>query len=254
MPIGIMSAMSQEIDGLLCIAQGGDPQCVRLGDREFFRTTLKGKDVVLAFSRWGKVAAAITSVQLIDHFKVDSLWFAGVAGAIDPSLRIGDIVIARGLVQHDLDASPLFPRFEIPLTGRARLETDEGQTAILRRAADEFLATQLSAEIPQNVRRSFGIDAPKVVEADIATGDRFITRAEDVAALRKSLPACACVEMEGAAVAQACVENHVPCAVLRVISDSADGNAHIDFVRFIDEVASTYTHAIISNALAGAAR
>jgi adenosylhomocysteine nucleosidase len=244
--------MPQEIEALLHAARASDWKCERIGDREFHRANLCGQDVVLVFSRWGKVAAAITATHLIDAFGIDSLWFTGVAGALDPSLNIGDIVVADGLIQHDLDARPLFPRFEIPLSGRTRLQTDSFQRAILHDAAAAFLEREFKEAIPADVRTRFAA-APRVVQADIATGDRFIASAEDVANLRASLPTCACVEMEGAAVAQACTESGIPFAVLRVISDSADGNAHMDFPRFVAEFASVYSHKIVMNALASIA-
>ena len=77
--------------------------------------SLENKKVVLVFSRWGKVASAATTTQLINDFNLDEIIFTGVAGAIHPSLNIGDIVIGKNLFQHDLNASPFYKRFEIPI-------------------------------------------------------------------------------------------------------------------------------------------
>jgi adenosylhomocysteine nucleosidase len=241
--------MREEIDTMLRVAGMSGQKCERVGDREFYPASLYGQDVVLAFSRWGKVAAAITTTHLIDAYAVDSVWFTGVAGALDPTLSVGDIVIAEGLIQHDLDARPLFSQFEIPLSGRARLLTDPTQRTALVNAAAEFLEHEFQSTVPAHVQARFGIVSPRVVQADIATGDRFISSAADAKKLRALLPSCACVEMEGAAVAQACIESRIPFAVLRVISDSANDDAHVDFQRFVTEVAGIYLHKIMSFAL-----
>jgi adenosylhomocysteine nucleosidase len=125
-----------------------------------------------------------------------------------------------------MDASPLFPRFEVPLTGRSRFDADAD-------LADALAAAAL---------RSPGA---RLHQGLIVSGDRFIASAADSAALRALLPDALAVEMEGAAVAQACADFGRPFAVVRTISDRADDAAHIDFARFIEEVASATTRAII---------
>jgi adenosylhomocysteine nucleosidase len=94
---------------------------VELGMRTFFEGTWEGQEVVLVLSRVGKVSAAISTLLLLERFGATHIVFTGLAGAIDPGLRIGDVVIAERLVQHDMDASPLpaFKRFEIPLLGKS---------------------------------------------------------------------------------------------------------------------------------------
>ena len=91
----------------------------------------------------------------------------------------------------------------------------------------------------------FDLQAPRVHRGLIASGDRFVATSAESAALRAALPEALAVEMEGAAVAQVCRDFNVPFAALRTISDRADDAAHVDFMRFIDQVASRYSAAIL---------
>src|SRR5262249_4269300 len=100
-----MGAMPEEIEGLL--GELEDVQVTEAGMRTYHKGNLWGTSVVLVFSRWGKVAAATTATYLIEHFGVSQLIFTGVAGGVDESLRVGDVVVASTLYQHDMDASPL---------------------------------------------------------------------------------------------------------------------------------------------------
>jgi len=115
--IGVVGAMSEEIALLRNALE--NPQVQTRGMRDYWQGSLFGRSVVLAFSRWGKVASASTVTTLIEFFEVDLVVFTGVAGALAPDLDIGDIVIAESLMQHDMDASALpgIKPFEIPLLG-----------------------------------------------------------------------------------------------------------------------------------------
>ena len=76
---------------------------------------MRGQPVVLVLSGIGKVAAATTAALLLHEVEVERIVFTGAAGGLGAGVRVGDAVVARELLQHDLDASPLFPRFEVPL-------------------------------------------------------------------------------------------------------------------------------------------
>ncbi|MCC6427582.1 MAG: 5'-methylthioadenosine/adenosylhomocysteine nucleosidase [Phycisphaerales bacterium] len=245
-----MGAMPEEVEGLRRDPLYVHGRSERVGDREFHTGVFGGVGVVLVFSRWGKVAAGITASQLIERFGVREIWFTGVAGRLDPALRVGDIVVGRRLIQHDMDARPLFARYEVPLSGRTFMETSELVRKRLLDAAIRFVG-EIDLHIAADVRGRFGLRAPAIVVGDIATGDRFIRSRAESARLRAELPTCACVEMEGAAVAQACLERGVPFGVVRTISDSADDSAHVDFPRFLAEVASVYSERVVGGALAG---
>jgi adenosylhomocysteine nucleosidase len=164
-------------------------------------------------------------------------------------VRVGDVVVASGLVQHDMDASPLFPRHEVPLYGRAIFEADAALSAQLADAAQQVLqAAEL--HLGPDTLAQFQLASPKVHRGLIVSGDRFVSTNAESQALCEALPAALAVEMEGAAVAQVCWDYGVPFAAVRTISDRADDAAHTDFNRFIREVASRYSRAILSQWLA----
>ena len=149
-------------------------------------------------------------------------------------------------MQHDMDASPIFPRYEVPLLGKASLGTDAGLRARLRVAAQEFLGMDLTAAVPASSLHWFHVATPKVIEGVIASGDQFIDSAEEIDGLRRRLPQVACVDMEGAAVAQVCEGYAMPFGIVRTISDSADENAPHDFPRFAREIAGRYSLGILA--------
>jgi adenosylhomocysteine nucleosidase len=245
--LAIVSAMPEEIAGVLQALT--DVRIQEFGRRQFHSGSLQGAEVVVVFSRWGKVAAAATVTQLLSSYPVAGLVFGGVAGGVRPGLAIGDIVVATELVQHDMDASPLYPRYEVPLLGKARFAADPLLCEQLTAAAKTFLAHDLSSQLAPGEREFFGITAPQVVQGLVASGDKFFASAADVQELRQRLPQVCCVEMEGAAVAQVCDEYGVPFAVVRTISDSADENSVHDFPRFSREIARHYSIGVLSRFL-----
>jgi adenosylhomocysteine nucleosidase len=236
--IAIVSAMAQELHGLQQGLSGA--RCVQRAGREFWTGRLGAHDAVLVLSRIGKVAAATTVTLLLAEFDVERVLFTGVAGGLGPA-RVGDIVVADTLLQHDMDASPLFPRYEVPLYGRSHFAADASLSAALQAAATSALAGLHLEHLAD-----FGIAEPRVRRGLILSGDRFVASAPEAAALQHAFPAALAVEMEGAAVAQVCHDFGVPFAVLRSISDRADDSAHVDFERFIADVASRCTVAILS--------
>ncbi len=147
-----------------------------------------------------------------------------------------------------MDASPLFPRYEVPLSGRSRFPAGTALSDRLASAALQCLADAPSA-LGAGHLADFGIDTPRLHQGLVISGDRFVATAAESAALRKSLPDALAVEMEGAAVAQVCADFGLPFALLRVISDRADDTAHHDFLRFTREVASVLTRLIVGAAL-----
>jgi adenosylhomocysteine nucleosidase len=243
MTLAIVSAMRQELSALLACLEG--ERVVHAGGRSFHQGRMAGRDVVLVLSGIGKVAAAATAVLLIDRFQTRSLLFTGVAGGLGPGVQVGDVVVASALLQHDLDVSPLFPRWEVPLTGRSRFDADVRLRDALARACDQVLAR------PHPGLASLGLHAPQRHLGLVVSGDRFVSSAAESASLRAALPDALAVEMEGAAMAQVCADFGCPLGVLRSVSDRADDAAHVDFGRFVDEVAAEYSRDIVLAALAG---
>ena len=243
-PVAIVSAMRDELHALLPLLN--DARTLDLASRRFHRGSIHGHDVVLALSGIGKVAAATTATLLVHEFKVAKLVFTGVAGGLGRGVKVGDVVVAQRLLQHDMDASPLFPRFEIPLTGRSRFDADTPLSDALCVAAQRCL--DRGGELVGEAQLlEFGIDSALVHRGLVISGDRFVASATHSGELRALLPDALAVEMEGAAVAQVCTDFGCRFAVLRTISDRADDDAHTDFNRFLASVASHYTRAIIDD-------
>ena len=230
MRIAIVAAMREELASVLSLMP--DEQKVVVGGREFFDGHLHGKRVVAVLSRIGKVAAATTAAILIERFAVDRIVFTGVAGGLAPGVNRGDVVIADAFLQHDLDASPIFPKYQVPLYGVERFATD-------RTFSDE-LAHAVTRALP----------GTKVHRGLVVSGDRFVATTAESRALQLALPDALAVEMEGAAIAQVCHDFGVAFAAVRTISDRADDEAHGDFVGFIREVASRHSAAIVQALLA----
>src|SRR5689334_14371958 len=250
-PLAIVSAMHEELRALLPLLDA--PRTAEIAGRRFHMGTMDGHPVVMALSGIGKVAAAATATLALCEFDARAVVLTGVAGGIGRGVRVGDVVVARQLLQHDMDASPLFPRYEVPLTGRARFDADAALTHALAAAASRCMAR--APELLGSAHMAdFDIDSPVVHQGLVASGDRFVATAAESSALALALPDALAVEMEGAALAQVCHDFGRPFAVLRTVSDRADDAAHADFTRFIAEVASVYTRVIVRDWLAGLPR
>lgn len=237
--IGIVSAMPEELAAVVGAMHADE--VVEYGGRRYHRGHYGGEPVVCVISRIGKVAAATTATILLERFAPRALVMTGLAGGIDEKLAIGDIVVADRLIHHDLDARPLFPRHEIPLLGISELPAD--------RVLSEKLAAAAARFSPPPEVVSLGISAPRVWRGLVASGDQFFGSAEASNALRAMLPGVLAVEMEGAAVAQVCYEHGVPFAIARVISDTANHAAALDFSRFLRDACGPYARALVEGAL-----
>ena len=246
--IAIVSAMHPELAAVLAWLPQKQKQTV--AGREFVLGRWHGHEVVAVLSRIGKVAAATTATVLIERFDVRQVLFTGVAGGVAPNAQVGDVVVASAFVQHDMDASPLFPIYEVPLYGRSHFATDAVLTAELALAAQTALAQGVldAADLAD-----MGMDkgqvnrTAQVHQGLILSGDRFVSTRLESQRLQQALPLALAVEMEGAAVAQVCADYGVPFAAMRTISDRADDDAHADFVKFVERVASRYSAAILDH-------
>ncbi len=210
--IGIMCAMREELEPILEYMD--IKETINHANNIFYLAEFNGKDIVLAYSKIGKVNAAITATVLIEKFKVDKILFSGVAGAIDKDLKIGDLIIATKTTQHDVDLTVFGyePGF-IP-ESQVFFECDEELNT---------LAIEVAKKL--NIKLKSGI---------IASGDQFIHNKERKEWIAKTFNASA-IEMEGGAVGCVCFNENIPFFMLRAISDTAEEGAGVDFDEFLEE-------------------
>ncbi|MCB4743176.1 MAG: 5'-methylthioadenosine/adenosylhomocysteine nucleosidase [Sulfurovum sp.] len=223
MKIGIMGAMPEEIKPI--IEKLNNVTITIYAKNKYYEGLYNGQEVVIAYSKIGKIFASLTATVLIEKFKCKQLLFSGVAGAISNHLKIGDLVIANGLCQHDLD---------ITAFGHPHGYVPEGEIYI---TPDNYLR-----QIAKRVASRKGI---ALKEGIIATGDQFVANPEQKVWIGKTFSADA-LEMEGASVAVVCNALNVPFFILRAISDSADMDAGFDFDTFLENSAKISADFILS--------
>lgn len=243
-PLALLSALPPELHAVLPHLE--DAARCEVAGRTVHTGRLMGRPVVMALCGIGKVSAALTTTLLLERFGASALLFTGVAGGLGADTRVGDVVVARELLQHDLDCSPLFPQHHIPELQRERLPTDAGLSRALLEAAHAALQPGSAAH---SALQAFGVRQPRLHHGLVISGDRFVATAPESQGLAQRLPEALAVEMEGAAMAQVCAAYGVPCAVLRTVSDKADDQAGVDFPRFLQEVASPLSRVIVLDAL-----
>jgi adenosylhomocysteine/aminodeoxyfutalosine nucleosidase len=208
--LAIMGAMQEEIEPLLDYFK--NVKTVEFANNIYYEVNYNGLDIVIAYSKIGKVFASLTATTMIEKFGCDTLLFSGVAGGINPELQIGDLIIANKLCQHDLDITAFgHPHGFVP-GGAVFVETSHSLNTIAKEVARE--------------------NGLKVIEGTIATGDQFVHSNERKAFIQNTFQADA-LEMEGASVAVVCDALNVPCFILRAISDTADMDAGFDFDEFL---------------------
>jgi len=208
--LAIMGAMEEEIEPLL--AHFENVNVVEFANNKYYEVSYNGLDIVIAYSKIGKVFASLTATTLIEKFGCDTLLFSGVAGGINPELKIGDLIIANKLCQHDLDITAFgHPHGYVP-GGNIFVES-----------------SQILNDVAKKVAENNGL---KVIEGTIATGDQFVHSSDRKNFIESTFKADA-LEMEGASVAVVCDALNVPFFILRAISDTADMDAGFDFDEFL---------------------
>ncbi len=210
--LGIIGAMEVEIEKLREKMTGVKTQTV--AGMTFYQGMLEGKEIVLVRSGIGKVNAGLCSQILVDRYAVDGIINTGIAGSLQNTVDVGDIVLSTTAVQHDVDATGFgYPIGEIPQLGIKEFPADEH----LLRVAQEC-CRKANPDIHTFTGR-------------IASGDQFVSSREKKTWIRDNFEAY-CTEMEGAAIAQAAYLNHVPYLIVRAISDKADDSANVDYNEF----------------------
>lgn len=223
MQIAIMGAMVEEITPLL--EYFNHYETVEFAKNKYYLTSYKGLDIVIAYSKIGKVNASLTAATLIERFGAQKLLFSGVAGAVNPSLKIGDLIVARKLAQHDLDITAFGHPYGYVPEGSVYVESDTSLIELAKHVAEQ---KELSLQ-----------------EGIIVTGDQFICDNAKKEWISSTFHADA-LEMEGASVAVVCDALKVPFFILRAISDAADMDAGFSFDEFLNSSAKVSAEFIIA--------
>jgi len=239
-PIGVLG-ITREIAPIETRLQ--DSREVVVQGYVFRAGTINGRQVVVGRAGSGKVNASIIATLLIHHFNPSTVLFSGTAGAVDPGLRPGDVVIGATVVQYDAGVQTqqgIMPRgMRNAVTGQLdplHVPTPETLMDVARRSAQGLKLPAIKAQEGDRI--------PRIVEGVIATGDVFLSDAGRREELRSSLGATA-IEMEGAAVIQTCRQFNVSCLVIRSVTDQADAQALNNYQQFLS-VASENAAALVA--------
>lgn len=215
----IIGALEEEVEKLISMLQ--DSNCACVSGMKFYTGTIYGKKIAVAKCGVGKVFAAACAEAMILKYSPRLLVNTGVGGALDKRLDTCDIVFASKLCQHDMDTSPLGdPKGLISGINKIYFDADERAVEILDKAATSIKVNHLIGTV--------------------ASGDKFVASSADKDFIRSEFSAVAC-EMEGGAIAHVAYLNSTPVAVIRAISDRADGDAGMDYPSFLPIASRTST-------------
>ena len=209
--IGIIGAMDMEVNGLKQCME--DATVETIAKIEFYKGTIKGVPCVVARSGVGKVNAAICAQIMALTYHPKAIINTGVAGGIGKGVSVGDVVVSRGLVQHDMDTSAVGdPKGFISGINLITIPATEKLVNLIVEKAKHTYDGAVHIGI-------------------IATGDQFIGQSDKLKEISEEFQAIAC-EMEGASIAQTCYMNDIDFVVIRAISDNADEQANVSFEQF----------------------
>jgi adenosylhomocysteine/aminodeoxyfutalosine nucleosidase len=223
MKLAIMGAMPEEVEPLLEFF--GDYKTVEYANNKYYVVNFKGNEIVIAYSKIGKVNSTITAATMIEKFGCEKLLFSGVAGAVSTELKVGDLVVATKLAQHDLDITAFGHPYGFVPEGAVFEEADKNLI-----------------KVAKSVAKDKGIS---LKEGTIVTGDQFVCDNERKEWIAKTFDAAA-LEMEGASVAVTCNALGVPFFILRAISDAADMDASFSFDEFLETSAKISADFVIA--------
>lgn len=210
--LGIIGAMDEEVAKVK--EQMQDVNVMTRASMDFYEGVINGHPVVVVRSGIGKVNAAMCAQILADQYHVDAIINTGIAGSLNASIDIGDIVLSTDTLEHDMDAVAFgYPVGQIP-----RMDTLSFKADAKLRLAAKKACEKVNPDV-------------KVFEGRVVSGDQFISDKNKKQWLVDNF-AGYCTEMEGAAIAHAAYLNKIPFLVIRAISDKADDSASVDYPTF----------------------
>lgn len=224
--IGIIAAMDIEVK--LLKEALDDSRTLSVAGSDYHTGRIGNYEVVMMRCGIGKVSAALGAQAMISQFHPDCIINTGCAGAMDSSLKVGDVVLSECAVEWDMDTTAFGdPRGYISSLNTVRMMADKELTELVRK------------HIPADIRTVSGL---------VASGDQFICTKQQRDIILGAFPDAKCAEMEGAAIGHVCVSNDVPYTIVRSMSDTADGNSGVDYPAFAKK-ASEQSAAILIDML-----
>jgi len=211
--IGIIGAMSVEVEALKSLMKS--VMVEKISNVEFYIGDLDGKQAVVAVSGVGKVNAAVCAEAMILKYSPDFIINIGVAGGLDERLKVGDVVIAESVAEHDMDTSPLGD----PIGFISGIN-------IINIPCSKFLSDKL-------LQAAKTVPSISAIKGVIASGDQFISTDKQRNFIKENFSAAA-AEMEGASIGHVCYLNSVDFCVLRAISDCANNDSPMSFAEFTE--------------------
>ncbi|MDE6523018.1 MAG: 5'-methylthioadenosine/adenosylhomocysteine nucleosidase [Muribaculaceae bacterium] len=194
MKIGILAAMDKEVALLLPLIENMSE--VDFDGRKAYTGKVGNHEVCVMKCGIGKVSSALNAYRMIDAFHPDLIINSGVAGGADASMKVGSLLVATEAAYHDVWCGP----------GTKWGHMDGmPKRFVMSPAVVESCRSNASNDI------RFGL---------ICSGDRFISRVEEVEFIKENYPDALACDMESASIAQACYDCGVPFAVVRVVSDT----------------------------------
>lgn len=228
--IGIIGAMELEVEELKSKMHVAN--IVKKADMEFFEGTLNQVPVVIVRSGVGKVNAALCVQILADIFEVTHIINTGVAGSLNAGLDIGDILISRDAIHHDVDATIFgYQLGEVPQLGVREFVADETMVELAKASCEK-----VNPDIHAMIGR-------------VVSGDQFISSKEVKSRLIESFQGD-CAEMEGASIAHGAYLNHIPFVIIRAISDKADDSSEMEYPVF-EKAAAIHSARLVEDFIQG---
>jgi adenosylhomocysteine nucleosidase len=231
---------------------------------------LAGQEVVLLLSGVSMVNAAMTTQALLDRYAVRAIVFTGIAGGVNPSLRVGDVTVPAAWANYQEHAfaretpagwvpgrfagalgnfGMMFPRPSMVADGvhadstvlRTWFDADSGLVATARRVAATVTLARCVAgaggaclsHTPQVVVGGRGVSGPTFV--DNAAYREWTWRQFAADAL----------DMETAAVAHVAWHTGTPFIAFRSLSDLAGGGAEANELRTFGRLAADNSAALV---------
>ena len=225
---GIIGAMELEVEELK--KEMAVTAVIRKAGMDFHEGSLNGTPVVIVRCGIGKVNAALCVQILIDEFKVSHVINTGVAGSLNAGLDIGDILISRDAIHHDMDVRVFGYRLgEVPQMGFREFKADEKLMELAKKACEK---------VNPDIHVMYG---------RVVSGDQFISSKEVKEHLIAEFQGD-CAEMEGASIAHGAYLNNTPFVIIRAILDKADDSAEMDYPTF-ESAAARHSAALVKEML-----